>query len=393
MWMDKLAMHLLRPGESPKDQPVRKRLGTMGSAVGVAVNLLLALGKGAAGLMTGSVAAMADAVNNLSDAASSVVALISMHLAQKPVDREHPFGHGRMEYLGALGVGLLILLMGMEMLFSSFRSILHPEALDLQLLPFLLLIASVAVKGALFLFYRGVGRLIDYPALLAAAKDSLSDMAATTAVALAMVAGEVWQIPADGVMGCVVALLVLKAGFGVVKEMVDTLMGGRRNPELGREIVRRLLDYEGILGVHDLIIHDYGPGRCVASVHAEVPSDGTLPEVHALIDRAEREVDGALGVSLCIHMDPVTSGDERTDTAQRHLSAALKKLGGGCVLHDLRIREDTGTVRLCFDVAIPPDMKNTEAVQACLMRAARELNEDYQCEVHYDVDYYRSLTS
>ena len=207
--MQNLAMKLLRKGESPMDQPVRKRLGTVGSAVGVGVNALLAAGKLIIGTLTGSVAVTADAINNLSDAAGSAVSLVTMRLAQKPVDKEHPFGHGRMEYLGALAVGVMILVMGVETFTSGVESIINPTEVAFGWLPFWLLVVSIALKGGLFLFYRAVGTLIDFPSLIAAAKDSLSDMLATSAVVISMIVAQAFDIPVDGWMAVAVSLHLL----------------------------------------------------------------------------------------------------------------------------------------------------------------------------------------
>ncbi len=386
--MQKLVMKLLRKGESPTDQPVRKRLGTLGSAVGVGVNTLLALGKLVIGSLTGSVAVTADAVNNLSDAAGSVVSLVSMRLAQKPVDREHPFGHGRMEYLGALAVGVLILVMGVETFISGVESIIAPSAVAFGWLPFWLLVASIVLKGGLFLFYRAVGQLIDFPSLIAAAKDSLSDMLATSAVVVSMVAAHGFGIPIDGWMGVAVSLLVLKAGFDVVKDTVDSLMGGRKNPELGREIISRLMSYEHILGTHDLLIHDYGPGRCIASIHAEVPADGNILVLHEIIDRAEHEIGEALNIPLCIHMDPIVTGDAETDAAHDYLSAALKAMNSEFMLHDLRMVPGEERTNLVFDVVIPAGYQDTKSLTEKLCKAAKELDPRYECVIHYDIDYY-----
>ncbi len=388
MILENLAKKLLRPGESPADQPVRKRLGTLGSAVGVGVNAVLALGKLLIGSLTGSVAVTADAVNNLSDAAGSVVSLVSMRLAQKPVDKEHPFGHGRMEYLGALAVGVMILVMGVETLISGVRSILHPSPVAFGWVPFWLLVVSVLLKGGLFLFYRSVGKLIDFPSLLAAAKDSLSDMLATTAVVISMIVCHGWGLPIDGWMGCAVSLLVLKAGFEVVRETVDSLMGGRKNPELGREIISRLMKYEHILGTHDLLIHDYGPGRCIASIHAEVPADGDILVLHEIIDQAEHEIGDELNIPLCIHMDPIVTGDEKTDEAHAKLSEYLRGLDGGFMLHDLRMVPGENRTNLVFDVAIPAGYTETEKLTRDICRAAKEIDPRYECVIHYDIDYY-----
>lgn len=386
--MQKLVMKLLRKGESPADQPVRKRLGTLGSGVGVGVNALLAAGKMIIGSLTGSVAVTADAINNLSDAAGSVVSLVSMRLAQKPVDKEHPFGHGRMEYLGALAVGVMILVMGVETFISGVKSILNPAPVAFGWVPFWLLIASILMKGGLFLFYRAVGRLIDFPSLIAAAKDSLSDMLATSAVVVSMIISHGFGIPVDGWMGVAVSLLVLKAGFDVVRETVDSLMGGRKNPELGKEIISRLMSYEHILGTHDLLIHDYGPGRCIASIHAEVPADGNILVLHEIIDRAEHDIGEALNIPLCIHMDPIVSGDAKTDAAHAHLAATLAAMDGGFMLHDLRMVPGENRTNLIFDVVIPPGFRDTKELSAALCAAAKEIDPCYECVIHFDIDYY-----
>lgn len=388
MTLQKMVKHLLRPGEMPTDQPVRKRLGTFGSSVGVGVNALLAAGKLLIGTLTGSVAVTADAINNLSDAAGSVVSLVSMRLAQKPVDKEHPFGHGRMEYLGALAVGLLILMMGVETFKSGIGSILAPSAVAFGWLPAGLLLLSILAKCGLFFFYRAVGRLIDFPSLLAAAKDSLSDVLATSAVLISMAVGHVFSIPIDGWMGLAVSLLVLKAGFEVVRDTVDSLMGGRTNPELGKELISRLTSYEHILGTHDLLIHDYGPGRCFASIHAEVPADGDILVLHEVIDRAEHEIGEALNIPLCIHMDPIVSGDEKTDAAHDALSAALAALDGEFMLHDLRMVPGEEQTNLIFDVVIPPGYRDTAHLTEVLSRAAKQIDPRYVCVIHYDIDYY-----
>ena len=382
-------MKLLRKGEAPTDQAVRKRLGTLGSSVGVGVNALLAAGKLLIGSLTGSVAVTADAINNLSDAAGSVVSLVSMRLAQKPVDKEHPFGHGRMEYLGALAVGVMILVMGVETFSSGVKSIISPSEVSFGWLPFWLLVASVVMKGGLFLFYRAVGNLIDFPSLIAAAQDSMSDMLATTAVVISMIIAEAFGVPVDGWMGVAVSLLVLKAGFDVVRETVDSLMGGRKNPELGREIISRLMSYEHILGTHDLLIHDYGPGRCIASIHAEVPADGDILVLHEIIDRAEHEIGDELNIPICIHMDPIVTGDEKTDEANARLSAFLQAYEEGLMLHDLRMVPGENRTNLVFDVVTPAGYTGTEELRKKLCAAAKEIDSRYECVIHFEIDYYR----
>lgn len=386
--MKSFVKRLLRPGENPKEQSVRKRLGTVGSGVGVSVNALLAGLKLLVGTATGSVAVTADAINNLSDAASSVVSLVSMRLAQKPIDKEHPFGHGRLEYLGALAVGVMILVMGVEMLEAGVRSILNPEPLSVSIWPMVILVVSVLAKAGLYLFYGALGRMIDFDSLIAASKDSFSDMLATAAVILSMLLSLVVDFPVDGVMGLGVSLLVLKAGYEVVREMVDTLIGGKKNPELGREIITRLLTYEEILGTHDLLIHDYGPGRCIASVHAEVPADGELLHLHEVIDKAEHDIAQELNISICIHMDPIVTGDETTDAVNAHLNAVLQKLPEKLMLHDLRMVPGENRTNLVFDVAIPAGYTDTQRLTEILSGVAKEMDERYVCVIHYDIDYY-----
>lgn len=378
----------IREPENTSDQRVRGQYGTLGSVVGISVNVLLSVVKFLVGTFTGSVAVTADAANNLSDAGGSIISLISIRLAQKPVDREHPFGHGRMEYLGALGVGMLILLMGVELLLSGVDSILHPVRPAFGWVPLILMIFSILMKVWLYFFYTHVGKKIDASALLAAAKDSISDVLATSAVALSMVIGVFTAFPVDGVMGVIVAALVLKAGFDVCKDTIDSLMGGKPDKELGRRIIDMLMKYDKILGTHDLILHDYGPGRCVASVHAEVPADGNLLELHEMIDQAEREISTELNIPICIHMDPIVSGDPETDRVAAQLNDYLKGRGEGLMLHDLRRVPGAKQINLVFDVVVPAGYKDVKALEQDICAEARRIDPCHNCVIHFDVDYY-----
>ena len=378
----------IREPENTSDQRVRGQYGTLGSVVGISVNVFLSVVKFLVGTFTGSVAVTADAANNLSDAGGSIISLISIRLAQKPVDREHPFGHGRMEYLGALGVGVLILLMGVELLLSGVDSILHPVRPAFGWVPLILMIFSILMKVWLYFFYTHVGKKIDASALLAAAKDSLSDVLATSAVALSMVIGVFTAFPVDGVMGVIVAALVLKAGFDVCKDTIDSLMGGKPDKELGRRIIDMLMKYDKILGTHDLILHDYGPGRCVASVHAEVPADGDLLELHEMIDQAEREISTELNIPICIHMDPIVSGDPETDRVAAQLNDYLKGRDEGLMLHDLRRVPGAKQINLVFDVVVPAGYKDVKTLEQDICAEAKRIDPCYNCVIHFDVDYY-----
>lgn len=378
----------MRGGKSAEDQSVRGRIGTVGSCVGIGVNLLLSAMKFIIGTITGSVAVTADAANNLSDAGGSIVSLISVRVAQKPMDRGHPFGHGRMEYIGALGVGILILIMGVELFKSSVESIIHPAPLAFGWVSFGILTASILMKLWLYFFYGKLGRKIDSATLLAAAKDSLSDVLATSAVVISMLAGYLLGWPIDGWMGVLVALLVLKEGFEVCRDTVDSLMGGKPDQELGKKIIRRLMSYDKILGTHDLMVHDYGPGRCIASVHAEVPADGNILELHEIIDRAEREIGEELHIPICIHMDPIVTGDAETDLICSQMTAYLHTLGPQLMLHDFRRVPGETQVNLIFDVVVPAGYRDIDALEEKLCAHAREIDERNRCVIHIDLDYY-----
>lgn len=382
-----LMRHFVEKRPAKDENTRRGQYGTLGSLVGIGVNVLLALMKLLVGTLTGSVAVVADAANNLSDAGGSVVSLISMRIAQKPVDRDHPFGHGRMEYLGALGVGALILLMGFELFKSGVQSILAPEPLTFGWVPFGILAGSILLKGWLYLFYNKVGGKIASSALLAAAKDSLSDVLATSAVALSMLIGHFFGLAIDGWMGVIVAVLVLRAGWEVCSDTVDSILGGKPDPELGQEIVERIMKYDMIVGVHDLIIHDYGPGRCVASVHAEVPCTGGLIEIHEIIDRAEQEISRELNIPICIHMDPVETGNPETDSIKKMMAEYLGSIEPGMMLHDFRRVPGEKQINLIFDVVIPADYKKTEELRKKLCDYAAELDARHRCVINFDLDY------
>lgn len=383
-----LVHRFIHDADDTENQRVRGAYGTLGSCVGIAVNVLLSLMKLLVGLLTGSVAVMADAANNLSDAGGSIVSLISVRMAQKPVDREHPYGHGRMEYIGALGVAVLILLMGVELLKSGVTSILHAETVNFGWVPLTIMLVSIAMKGWLYAFYTALGRKIDSATLLAAAKDSINDVLATSAVVLSMLAGHFFGWPLDGWMGVAVGLVVLKGGVDVCRETIDSLLGGNSNKELGQKVIKLLMRYDQILGIHDLMIHDYGPGRCVASVHAEVPADGNLLELHEMIDQAERQIGEELHLPICIHMDPVVSGDADTAQAEQAMKDYLQSLDPELKLHDFRRVPGAQQTNLIFDVVIPAGYPDEEKLRGELAAYARTLDARNRCVIHFDLDYY-----
>lgn len=383
-----LIRRFIKNPEDTGDQRVREAYGTLGSVTGMALNLLLSLAKILLGFITGSVAVTADGVNNLSDAGGSLITLVAVRMAQKPQDEEHPFGHGRIEYLGALGVGILIGVFGLELLKSGVEGILHPQTAGFSWLSVGILLAGVLVKLWMWRFYGVLGRKTENPTLLAAAQDSLSDVLATSAVALSAVAALLFQWPIDGYVGTLVSLLVLKAAWEVLRDTVTRLLGSAPDREKGDQILEMLLRYPGVLGAHDLVLHDYGPGRAMASVHAEVAADSDLVAIHEVIDSAEREISQKLSIPICIHMDPILTHDEKTETARAQMAEYLASLTPPLKLHDFRRVPGDKNINLVFDVLLPPQEQQLDALRDGICAHARTLDPRYQCVIHFDRDYF-----
>lgn len=383
--MTKLLLHLFIPsGADPKDPAVRGRYGTLSGSVGIALNALLFLGKLLAGLLTGSIAVVADAINNLSDAASSVVTLIGFRLAGQEADESHPFGHGRMEYLTGLVVALAILLMGFEIGRSSVEKILAPEELAFSWLAMGILAASIGVKLWMYCFNRTLGRTIGSAAMEATAADSLSDAVSTAVVMAATMAGHFFQLHIDGMAGLLVAAFILKTGWEAAKDTVDPLLGRAMDPELAREIDRLALEHPYILGVHDIVYHDYGPGRAMMSFHAEVPSDADFLDVHDMIDHIEREMKQRYGIETVIHMDPVVN-DERTMALREQVAALARQIHPAATIHDFRMTAGPRHTNLLFDLAVPYSCKQKdEQVKQLMEEKVRGLSGRYYAVVSVD---------
>lgn len=384
-----LVKRFVKESENVQDQQVRGAYGTLGSVVGVIVNLFLTLIKFLVGISIKSIAVTADAANNLSDAGGAIVSLVSVRVAQKPKDKDHPFGHGRMEYIGALGVGALILLMGIELLKEGVSNIFSPQPLAFTWVALGLMVFSVFMKWWLYVFYNKVGKRIESATLLAAAKDSISDVLATSGVIISMLVGYFFSLPVDGYMGVVVALIVLKAGYNVCRDTVDQLLGGKPDREQGKLLIQKLLSYPGILGVHDLVLHDYGPGRCVASVHAEVSAKENIVEIHEVIDQAEREISEEMNMPICIHMDPIVTEDETTNAVCAQMSGFLRTVDNRLRLHDFRIVPGEKQINLIFDVLIPGDYREKDTLELKIADYAKSIDARYACVLHFDLDYYQ----
>lgn len=357
---ERLVRRFIPDWENVGDPAVRERYGLLSGAVGIFLNLLLSAGKMLAGVLTGSIAVTADAFNNLSDAGSSVVTLVGFKLAGQKADDGHPFGHGRIEYLAGLVVSLLILMVGVELGKSSIEKILHPEAVDFSVLSVIILAASILVKLWMCLFNRKLGRRIDSAAMEATATDSLSDVVATSAVLAGTLVGGLTGVSIDGWIGAVVAIFILRAGWGAAKDTIDPLLGTAPDPALVKGIQELVMSHKQVVGMHDLVIHDYGPGRRMCSFHAEVPQNADIMEAHDAIDHIEREILEKYGVETTAHMDPIATEDEEVNRLREQVRALVKEVDGEMTIHDFRVTKGPFHTNLIFDVLVPRRCKLTD---------------------------------
>ena len=363
-----LLSKLFIPDHENTDLPeVRRRYGVLSGAVGIFLNLILFAGKLTAGLLTRSVSITADGFNNLSDAASSVITLVGFRLAGKKADKDHPFGHGRIEYITGLLVSISIILVGAELARDSVSRILHPQELLFSGTAASILAVSIAVKFYMFLYNRRLSVRIDSVALHSTAMDSVSDCAATAVVLLCQILSQLFGLRLDGWCGLAVSLFILFTGFKTVAETSGPLLGQAPDPELADEIMERVLHTEGILDMHDLLIHDYGPGHLIVSLHAEVPSDFTLVHAHEIIDRLESRLDTELGVMSVIHIDPVDSHDHVAHLLRSRILRKLRSMHPDAGLHDFRILRGEDRPAVSFDAQFPFEYKeNDEAIVSVL---------------------------
>ena len=355
------------------DPAVRKAYGSLCSALGIVLNVLLFAGKYIAGAVSGSIAITADAFNNLSDAGSSAISLVGFRLAGKKPDPDHPFGHGRLEYISGLCVAALILVMGVELLISSVEKIISPEPVENGLLPAIILIVSIGVKVYMSLYNRAIGKKISSSAMLATATDSLSDSVATAVVLLSMLVSYLFSVNIDGYAGVLVALFILFAGVGVARDTLSPLLGQAPDPELVRKIEDIVMARDEIIGMHDLVVHDYGPGRLMISLHAEVDGRGDIFELHDAVDVVERTLAQELGCEATIHMDPVVCDDERVDAERARLLEIIADLGDVLSIHDFRMVAGPSHTNLVFDAVIPGGLSKTaEEVRKEICQAVEE---------------------
>ncbi len=379
-----LLRRFVKTSQHPETPAVRSAIGTMAGVTGVVCNILLFLGKLLAGLLTGSVAVVADAVNNLSDAASSVAAWLGFRLARRPADADHPYGHARYEYLSGLAVAAMILLIGAELVKTSVGKILDPEPIDFSLVTLGVLAASIAVKLWMAGFYRKLGDMIASTTLLAAAVDSRNDVIATSAVLLGCLASRFFQVDIDGYVGLAVAILILCSGVKLGKETISPLLGKQPDAALVKALTDMVLAHEKILGIHDLLVHDYGPGQCFASVHAEMPAGEDTLTCHEIIDQIEREALTQLNVHLVIHFDPVTTDDALWTQMYGAVRRIVGTLDPRLSVHDFRLERGEADT-LVFDLEMPFDMQGQEnRIRQAIAQTLAQENTPYALQIRFD---------
>lgn len=375
-----------------KSVTVRNNYGNLGSGVGIFANILLSVVKITVGLLSGSLSITADGFNNLSDLGSSLITLLGFKLAGKPADRDHPFGHGRMEYISAFVVAFSILLVGFELLKNSVSALINGTAAPTFTSTAMAVLAvSIAVKFWMFAFNRKIGKIIDSSALTATAKDSLNDCVATAAILISAIIARFVELPfnLDAVMAIGVAIFIIWSGFTTAQDTLDQILGGPPEPKLIKDISDIVLSFDEFCGIHDLIIHNYGPGRQFASVHVEVPHDTDVVACHEKIDLCEKLVGEKTGVNLVIHMDPIDTDDAAVTAARQTMVSILKSIDQKLTLHDFRMTPAANTrTNLIFDVVIPSHLKLSEAeLNDIICKAAQEADKTYVCVITFDRDF------
>lgn len=373
--------------ENVQDAAVRERYGVLAGAVGICCNLFLCVLKLCIGLFTKSISITADAVNNLSDGLSSLISIVGFKISGKAPDSKHPFGYGRTEYVAGLVVSFLILLVGFEFLKSSIERVLRPTPVVWSGVLLAVLAASLLVKLWMGVFNRTVGRRIQSPTLLAAMQDSLNDVITTTVVIIGMIASRFTTLPVDGYVGVLVALFILWSGIGIARDTLSPLLGQAADPDIARSIGTIVLNMEGIVGVHDLIVHNYGAGKSLASLHAEVPDNADIVAMHEIIDEAEKRVWQETGVYLVIHMDPISLNDERINQLRQLTANTIYGIDERLTMHDFRVVDGKRHVNLVFDMVVPFDYDARKQEKLLMELAVRLKKHDERLNPVVTVDH------
>ena len=350
-----LVRRFIKDHENTENAQVRTAYGVLASVVGICCNLVLFAAKLMIGIMAHSISVMADAFNNLSDAASSIISFVGVKMAQKPADEDHPFGHGRIEYISAFIVAFIVIQVGFSLFKNSIGKIRNPQDMVFSQISMVILLLSIGVKFWMGMFNRTLGKRIHSTVMMATAADSLGDVAATGATMVSLVVFGIWGVNIDGVIGLAVSVAVMIAGINIAKDTLAPLIGEAIDPKVYREIKEFVEQYEGIVGSHDLIVHNYGPSKSMASIHAEVPSDENIEVSHEIVDTIERECLKKLGIFLVIHMDPVETHNEQVTAIKKEVAHVLEGLDSRLEFHDLRVVDGSRRINLIFDLVVPRD--------------------------------------
>ena len=379
---DLLVKLFVKNSEDIKNPKVRTDYGILSGVVGIVVNVIICLVKFVIGYLTGSIAITADAINNLSDAGSSAVTLFGFKISNKPADKEHPFGHGRVEYITSLIVSFIVLFMSFELAVSSVEKIMNPQAVKYSTVSAIILAVSILGKLWLALFNRKLGKKIDSSAMTAVVKDSIGDIAATTATLIALVISRFIDTPIDGYLGVFVSLFVFWAGFSILREATGTLLGKPPTREFVDELQNEILAYEGVMGIHDLMLHDYGPGRLFGSVHVEVSGDVDINISHDLIDNIEKEIFEKMDVLLVIHMDPLEVNAEKVNNLRETVLSIVNQVNSEYSIHDFRMVESPSHTNLIFDLVIPYGHKQSrQEIADIVADEVKKYNPMYCCVI------------
>lgn len=372
--------------EKTSDKNVREAYGTLGGVLGIICNIFLFALKLSIGIAMKSMAVISDSVNNLSDTASSAITVFGSKMSNRRPDKEHPFGHGRIEYISSLVVSFIIMLVGFEFLKNSVDKIIHPSKIEFKLLLFVFLCMSVFVKLWMFSYNRYLGKQINSSVLKAAAFDSLNDVYATGTVIISIIIGNFTDFPVDGIMGTIVSGLVIFTGFKIARDTVSLLLGNSPSKEVVEQISDTILSGEGIVGIHDLIVHEYGPGRIMASVHAEVPSDGDIVKIHEVIDSLEQKILKDFGINIVVHMDPVSVNCEKTEKLKIFVLSCVKEYNSEFSIHDFRIVDGENKINLIFDMVVPCHLSEKEREKAVTEISEKLYSADNRFNVVINVD-------
>lgn len=378
----------VKDSEQISNPDVRGRYGKLSGLVGVGTNLLLFVIKFLTGFFFHSIAIMADAVNNFSDMASSLITLIGFKLSSKPADAQHPYGHARMEYISGLIVSFLVMMVGVQLVQSSFGKILRPQPTGFGFVVVAILAVSILLKLWQSAFYAKIGKKIDSTALQASSQDSRNDVLSTAAVLLGALVSRYTGLMLDGWMGLAVAVFIIVSGIRLIIDTTSPLLGLAPTKELVREIYRKIMSYQGILGLHDLNVHNYGPGRCFASVHCEVPADEDIMVSHDIIDNIERDFLKDMNIHLVIHLDPIVTGDERTNELKEAVAGIIREISPDISMHDFRVVWGTTHSNLIFDVVVPYRFRMADdQLQQTLVDRIHQMNQNYHAVVVVDHTY------